>query len=82
RYSKTVRRLPVQSWCGQFAKPLPGAIASSTPPQYSPSQGPADGVFPEKVNEGREYNGKKDRKIGDNPNPATIKFGGKRTFEV
>ncbi|MEM6427291.1 MAG: photosystem I reaction center subunit II PsaD [Cyanobacteria bacterium P01_H01_bin.119] len=43
---------------------------------------PADGVFPEKVNEGREYNGKKDRKIGDNPNPATIKFGGKRTFEV
>jgi photosystem I subunit 2 len=43
---------------------------------------PADGVFPEKVNEGREYNGKIDRKIGDNPNPATIKFSGKATYEV
>ncbi|NJL87678.1 MAG: Photosystem I reaction center subunit II [Leptolyngbyaceae cyanobacterium SM1_1_3] len=43
---------------------------------------PADGVFPEKVNEGRDYYGKKERKIGDNPNPATIKFSGKTTYEV
>jgi photosystem I subunit II len=43
---------------------------------------PADGVFPEKVNEGREFKGKIDRKIGDNPNPATIKFSGKATYEV
>ncbi|MBE9079673.1 photosystem I reaction center subunit II [Romeria aff. gracilis LEGE 07310] len=43
---------------------------------------PADGVFPEKVNEGREFNGKIDRKIGDNPNPATIKFSGKEPYEV
>jgi len=43
---------------------------------------PADGVVPEKVNEGREYNGKKERRIGENPNPATIKFGGKETYEV
>ncbi|MGK7951341.1 MAG: photosystem I reaction center subunit II PsaD [Xenococcaceae cyanobacterium] len=43
---------------------------------------PADGVFPEKVNEGREFHGKKDRKIGDNPNPATIKFSGKAPYEV
>jgi photosystem I subunit 2 len=43
---------------------------------------PADGVFPEKVNEGREYNGKKDRSIGQNPQPATIKFSGKATYEV
>ena len=43
---------------------------------------PADGVFPEKVNEGREYNGKKERRIGENPNPATIKFSGKATFDV
>ena len=43
---------------------------------------PADGVVPEKVNEGREFNGKKDRRIGENPNPATIKFGGKETYEV
>lgn len=43
---------------------------------------PADGVFPEKVNEGREYNGKVDRKIGDNPQPATVKFTGKATYEV
>lgn len=43
---------------------------------------PADGVFPEKVNEGREFHGKVDRKIGNNPNPATIKFSGKATYEV
>ena len=43
---------------------------------------PADGVFPEKVNEGREYNGKKDRRIGQNPQPATIKFSGKAPYEA
>ncbi len=43
---------------------------------------PADGVFPEKVNKGRPYVGKKDRSIGDNPEPATIKFSGKQTYEV
>ena len=43
---------------------------------------PADGVFPEKVNEGREYNGKIDRSIGQNPQPATVKFSGKATYEV
>ncbi len=43
---------------------------------------PADGVVPEKVNEGRDYNGKKDRRIGENPNPATIKFSGKQPCEV
>lgn len=43
---------------------------------------PADGVFPEKVNEGREYVGKKDRRIGENPNPATIKFSGKQNYDT
>ena len=43
---------------------------------------PADGVFPEKVNQGRPFNGKVDRKIGDNPNPATLKFSGKAPYEV
>ena len=43
---------------------------------------PADGVFPEKVNEGREFNGKKDRKIGDNPEPVTLKFSGKNPYDV
>ncbi|MEM9264188.1 MAG: photosystem I reaction center subunit II PsaD [Cyanobacteria bacterium P01_F01_bin.13] len=43
---------------------------------------PADGVVPEKANEGREYNGKKDRRIGENPSPATIKFTGKNPCEV
>lgn len=43
---------------------------------------PADGVFPEKVNEGRPYVGKKDRKIGDNPEPVTLKFSGKATYDV
>lgn len=37
---------------------------------------PADGVFPEKVNAGRPYNGKKDRNIGSNPEPAKLKFSG------
>lgn len=43
---------------------------------------PADGVFPEKVNEGRPYVGKKDRNIGNNPEPATLKFSGKPPYEV
>jgi len=43
---------------------------------------PADGVFPEKVNEGREYNGKIDRNIGSNPEPATLKFSGKQPYDV
>ncbi|MEQ8756332.1 photosystem I reaction center subunit II [Coleofasciculus sp. G1-WW12-02] len=43
---------------------------------------PADGVFPEKVNEGRPYVGKIDRKIGNNPEPVTLKFSGKATYEV
>ena len=37
---------------------------------------PKDGVFPEKVNEGRPYVGKKDRNIGSNPDPAKLKFSG------
>jgi photosystem I subunit II len=43
---------------------------------------PADGVFPEKVNEGRGFSGKKDRRIGENPNPATIKFSGQAPYET
>ncbi|MGF1536658.1 MAG: photosystem I reaction center subunit II PsaD [Elainellaceae cyanobacterium] len=43
---------------------------------------PADGVFPEKVNEGRPYNGKKERSIGENPEPATLKFTGQAPYEV
>ena len=42
---------------------------------------PNDGVFPEKVNAGREFNGKVDRNIGSNPNPATIKFSGKQAYD-
>lgn len=43
---------------------------------------PADGVFPEKVNKGREFNGKINRNIGSNPEPATLKFSGKAPYEV
>jgi len=43
---------------------------------------PADGVFPEKVNEGRAFVGKVDRNIGKNPEPATLKFSGKAPYEV
>ena len=42
---------------------------------------PKDGVFPEKVNEGRIAVGKREFSIGKNPNPATIKFTGTRPFE-
>ncbi len=42
---------------------------------------PKDGVFPEKVNAGREFNGKVDRNIGSNPEPAKLKFTGKRTID-
>jgi photosystem I subunit 2 len=43
---------------------------------------PADGVFPEKVNEGREAVGTINRNIGKNPDPATVKFSGKAPYEV
>ena len=43
---------------------------------------PKDGVFPEKVNEGRIAVGKREFSIGKNPNPATIKFTGNNTFNV
>lgn len=42
---------------------------------------PKDGVFPEKVNEGREYHGKIDRNIGSNPEPIRVKFTGKNTYD-
>lgn len=43
---------------------------------------PADGVFPEKVNQGRPYNNKKDRNIGSNPDPSKVKFSGRTTHDV
>lgn len=43
---------------------------------------PADGVFPEKVNEGRVAEGKKDRSIGKNPEPVTLKFSGQTPYSV
>ncbi len=42
---------------------------------------PKDGVFPEKVNEGRPMVNHNPRRIGQNPNPASIKFSGKETFD-
>lgn len=43
---------------------------------------PADGVFHEKVNQGRPYNNKKDRNIGSNPDPSKVKFSGRTTHDV
>jgi photosystem I subunit 2 len=43
---------------------------------------PADGVFPEKVNEGRGAVNSVPRNIGANPDPATVKFSGKMPYEV
>ncbi len=43
---------------------------------------PKDGVFPEKVNPGRPYVGKKERRLGENVEPPKVKFSGRNTFEV
>ncbi len=43
---------------------------------------PKDGVFPEKVNQGRIAVGKREFSIGKNPNPASIKFTGSSTFNT
>jgi len=42
---------------------------------------PKDGVFPEKANEGRLSTNRRDFSIGKNPNPASVKFSGRGTFE-
>ncbi|MBW4658668.1 MAG: photosystem I reaction center subunit II [Drouetiella hepatica Uher 2000/2452] len=42
---------------------------------------PADGVFPEKVNAGREKVNAVARNIGSNPQPAAVKFTGKKTYD-
>ncbi|MBE9099582.1 photosystem I reaction center subunit II PsaD [Vacuolonema iberomarrocanum] len=42
---------------------------------------PADGVFPEKVNEGRPIINSVPRSIGENPSPAKVKFSGKETYD-
>ncbi|WP_421654850.1 photosystem I reaction center subunit II PsaD [Leptothermofonsia sp. ETS-13] len=43
---------------------------------------PKDGVFPEKVNQGRAMVNTKDRRIGENPEPAKLKFTGTTTYEA
>ena len=43
---------------------------------------PKDGVFPEKVNEGRIAVGKREFSIGKNPNPGSIKFTATPTYET
>jgi photosystem I subunit 2 len=42
---------------------------------------PKDGVFPEKVNEGRIAIGKKEFSIGKNPNPAAMKFSSLNSYD-
>jgi photosystem I subunit 2 len=42
---------------------------------------PKDGVFPEKVNEGRIAIGKREFSIGKNPNPAAVKFTGSVSYQ-
>lgn len=43
---------------------------------------PKDGVFPEKVNQGRVAVNSVARSIGKNPDPVKVKFTGKATYEV
>ena len=42
---------------------------------------PKDGVFPEKLNEGRVGVGNIDHSIGKNPQPVNVKFTGRNTFD-
>lgn len=42
---------------------------------------PADGVFPEKVNAGREKANHNPRSIGENVDPAKVKFSGKTPYD-
>jgi photosystem I subunit 2 len=42
---------------------------------------PSDGVFPEKVNEGRPKEGYIDRNIGNNQDPVKFKFSGQTPYE-
>nr|AUG32590.1 Photosystem I reaction center subunit II (PsaD) [Paulinella longichromatophora] len=43
---------------------------------------PSDGVFPEKVNEGRAIVNHNPRRIGANVNPSSIKFTGRNTYDA
>ncbi|MGB3654198.1 MAG: photosystem I reaction center subunit II PsaD [Rivularia sp. (in: cyanobacteria)] len=43
---------------------------------------PADGVFPEKVNEGREKIRLVNRRIGENPSAAKLKFSGVTPYDA
>ncbi|MGM3308823.1 photosystem I reaction center subunit II PsaD [Anabaena sp. WFMT] len=43
---------------------------------------PSDGVFPEKVNPGRDKVRHVPRRIGQNPSPAQLKFSGKATHDA
>ncbi|NJP10872.1 MAG: Photosystem I reaction center subunit II [Leptolyngbyaceae cyanobacterium RU_5_1] len=43
---------------------------------------PADGTFPEKVNEGRGQVNTVGRNIGSNPEPAKLKFSGTATYNA
>ncbi|MBO3460762.1 photosystem I reaction center subunit II [Aetokthonos hydrillicola Thurmond2011] len=43
---------------------------------------PADGVFPEKVNPGREKVRYNDRRIGQNPSQSKVKFSGVATYDA
>ena len=42
---------------------------------------PHDGVFPEKVNEGRSMVGHNPRTIGSNANPSSLKFTGRNAYD-
>lgn len=43
---------------------------------------PKDGEFPEKVKEGRVAQNHNPRRIGTNPNPASIKFSGRNPYDA
>ncbi len=63
-------------------QPLGDGVTAHRPSGETQYLHPADGVFPEKVNEGRGQVNTIGRNIGANPDPATVKFSGKTPYEV
>ena len=55
---------------------------SRTPTPPPTSNHPQDGVYPEKVNAGRKGANDNMRRIGQNVNPANIKFSGQSPSDL
>ncbi len=78
-----IQCISMQSWVTKFKPKIENfKIYRVFPDGSNEYLHPKDGVFPEKVNEGRPYAGKVDRNIGSNPEPAALKFSGKQPYDA